>query len=460
MTFFCLLLYVEQAHPYLISFGEKMRLIRVHPLIMLLVLLGSQKASAQDPNWALSGLLGTVTVGQTQWQRLDMQPHIRLGALEAVLDIELFLDETGNIQDLGWDFSTRKKGLESLFRKIYYVQYGHPTDRDSRVYLRLGALESITLGSGLLMRNYRNTQDAPGIKRTGLDLQLQHLFNQHLTIRTIVSDLLDLDGGGPIVGSRVVFHPTQQWDMGVTVVVDTDQLNGLPDSVRNNRPRDAYGSISLDLIYPLISKPSLQIQLYGAIARALNSGGGLGLSGPGLKMDLGGLHIQGEYRWVTGRFQPGHFDALYDLNRATVDSVTSTILTREAALLDQSMQGIFADASLHLGHYLQAGATYQFLTGNGTEAQILEGRAQISPKALAHISKISLAEAYYEKRFNSLDLGTFFDGTADTRFGYRLGISPMPQLTLFSEVEFTYEPDGQGGYLRRRTLNIQSKINF
>jgi hypothetical protein len=194
LTFFCLLLYVEQAHPYLISFGENMRLIRVQPLIMLLVLLGSQKASAQDPNWALSGLLGTVTVGQTQWQRLDMQPHIRLGALEAVLDIELFLDETGNIQDLGWDFSTRKKGLESLFRKIYYVQYGHPTDRDSRVYLRLGALESITLGSGLLMRNYRNTQDAPGIKRTGLDLQLQHLFNQHLTIRTIVSDLLDLDG--------------------------------------------------------------------------------------------------------------------------------------------------------------------------------------------------------------------------------------------------------------------------
>jgi hypothetical protein len=443
-----------------IPFGETMRFISTGPLMILLVLMGSQKTPAQDPNWALSGLLGTVTVGQTQWQRLDMQPHIRLGALDVVLDIELFLDETGNIRDLGWDFTTRRKGLESLFRKIHYVQYGNPTDRDRLVYLRLGALESVTLGSGLLMRNFRNTQDAPGIKRTGLDLQLQHLFGQHLTIRTLVSDLLDIDGGGPIVGSRVVFHPEQQWDIGVTFVVDTDQLSGLPDSVRTNRPRDAFGSVSLDIIYPLISESNLQIQLYGAIARALNDGGGTGLSGPGLEIGIGGLHFQGEYRWITGRFQPSHFDALYDLNRAIIDTPTGVVITREAALLDQSMRGVFADASLTLGPYLQAGATYQYLVGAGPDAKILEGRAQISPDALAHLPKISLAEAYYEKRFNSLDLGTFFDGTPDTRYGYRLGLSPMPGLTLVSDVEFTFEADGQGGYSRRRTLNIQSNINF
>lgn len=437
--------------------------MRVTPLklvICIILLCIPYPISAQTPNWTMSGLLGTVTVGQTQWQRLDMQPHIRMGALEAVLDIELFLDETGNIRDLGWDFSTRRKGLESIFRKIHYVQYGQPTHPDRRLYLRLGSLGSVTLGSGLLMRNYRNTQGSPGIKRTGLDVQFRHLFNRRLTIRTFVSDLLDLDGGGPIVGSRVVFHPAELWDMGVTVVVDTDQLNALPDSVRNNRPRDAYGAVSLDIIYPLISKPNLQVQFYAAIARSLNNDSGTGLSGPGIKIALGDLKIQGEYRWVTGRFQPGHFDALYDLNRAVVDSATGTILTREAALLNQSMQGFFADATLKIGQYLQAGGTYQLLTGNNTDAQILEGRAQLSPNALALVPKVNLAEAYYEKRFNSLNLGGFFDGTSDTRFGYRLGLSPMPQLTLISDVEFTYEPDGQGGYLRRRTLNIQSKINF
>ena len=270
-----------------------MRLTPLKLIIHFILFILPCQISAQTPNWAMSGLLGTVTVGQTQWQRLNMQPHIRLGALEAVLDIELFLDETGNIRDLGWDFSTRRKGLESIFRKIHYVQYGQSTDRDRRLYLRIGALNSITLGSGLLMRNYRNTQDAPGIKRTGLDLQLNHLFDQRFTIRTIVSDLLDIDGGGPIVASRMVFHPAEQWDMGVTIVVDTDQLSALPDSVRNNHPRDAYGSVSLDIIYPLVSKPNLQIQFYGAIARSLNNDSGTGLSGPGLKIALGDLQVQG-----------------------------------------------------------------------------------------------------------------------------------------------------------------------
>lgn len=428
--------------------------------VWICILSCPYNAPAQETQWDLAGLLGTVTVGQTQWQRLNLQPHIRLGALEAVLDLELFLDEQGQIRDLGWDFSTRRNGLKSILRKIHYVQYGHPADRDRHVYFRLGALESVTLGTGLLMRNYRNTLDAPGIKRTGFDLQLTHLFDKRITIRAITNDLLDLEGGGPIVGSRVVFHPAEQWDMGVTVVVDTDQLNALPDSIRNNRPRDAYGTISFDIIYPLISKPNLEVQFYGAIARALNSGGGTGLSGPGLKLVLSSLQIQGEYRWVTGRFQPGHFDALYDLNRAVIDTLTGTITTREASLLNQSMQGIFADATLTLGLYLQAGATYQYLHGSSQDAQILEGRAQLSPNALSKLPKINLAEAYYEKRFTSFDTGGIFAGTPNTRFGYRLGLTPMQQLTLISEVEFTYEPDGLGSYKRRKTLNIQSQINF
>lgn len=437
-----------------------MRLVLCCIVLLQICSFSPSSSHAQEPGLSFSSLLGTVTVGQTQWQRLDLQPHIRMGAFEAVLDLELFLDENGSIRDLGWDFSTRRKGLESLFRKIHYVQYGSPSAPDRRVYFRLGALESVTLGSGLLMRNFRNTQDAPGIKRTGLDLQIRYLFNGRLTMRTIVSDLLDLDGGGPIIGNRLVFHPAPKWDMGITLVMDTDQLNALPDSLRNTRPRDAYGAVSLDIIYPFIYKPNLQVQFYGAIAQSLTSDGGTGLSGPGVKVLMGGLHIQGEYRWVTGKFQPSHFDALYDLNRAVIDSTTGNITTREAAIPNQTMQGIYVDAILQIGQYLQAGATYQYLTGNATDAQILEGRAQLPPKALNLLPKIDLAEAYYEKRFNSTNWSGFFDGTPDTRFGYRIGLSPMPQLTLISEVEFTYEPDGLGNYTRRKTLNIQSQINF
>ena len=107
------------------------------------------RGDAQDGGWDMSGLLGTVTVNNEQWQRLDMQPRFQIGAFEAMFDLELFLDNEGRLRDRGWDFTSRRKGLESVLRKIHYMKYGDPYNRDRRLYVRMGTLESVTLGSGL-----------------------------------------------------------------------------------------------------------------------------------------------------------------------------------------------------------------------------------------------------------------------------------------------------------------------
>ena len=409
----------------------------------------------------LSGLLGTVTVGQEQWQRLDMQPRLRFGALDVVLDLELFLDNEGRIRDRGWDFSSGRKGFESVLRKIHYVRYGDSNDGDRRLYVRVGSLEDVTLGTGLLMRNYRNTHGSPGLKRTGLDLQVRHLFAGRMTMRTVISDLLDLDGGGPVVGARLDFHPAPQWDMGVTVVVDTDQLNGLPDSIRAGRPRDAFGAVSADIVYPFVNGQTVKAKLYTGIARNLDRESGTGLIGPGVIVEVGGgLRLRGEYRWVSGRFQPGHFDALYDVNRANVDPITGTITTREAALQPASMQGVFGEASLTIRSALSASGSYQLLTGDASDAQIVEGRLGLAPELLATLPKVSSAEGYFEKRVQGANLGGLWDGNPDTRFGYTIVFQPVAKVGLVWDVEFTYEPDGVGGFIRQRTLNIQTKLDF
>ena len=230
---------------------------RYKPFLTVVILIGNAMVcpvEAQEKTWDWAALLGSVTVEQTQWQRLDVQPHIRSGNLEAVLDLELFWDETGRLRDRGWDFSTRRKGIESVLRKIYYVRYGDPDNWEQKIYVRLGALESVTLGTGLLMHNYRNTQNEPGIKRTGFDLQLRHLYHKRVSVRAMVSDLLDIEGGGPLVGGHAVFHLSEDWDLGFSVVVDTDQLHALPDSVRAGQSRDVYGAISGDVTYPLIQR--------------------------------------------------------------------------------------------------------------------------------------------------------------------------------------------------------------
>jgi hypothetical protein len=418
----------------------------------------AQETAGHGPSF--SALLGTVTVGEAQWQRLDLQPRFRSGKLEAVFDLELFMDQEGRFRDLGWDFSSRRKGLESLFRKIHTIRYGRVEDPQDRVYVKIGDLSSVTLGQGLIMRDYRNTLGAPGEKRTGLDLQIRGLAGGRLTIRGVVNHLLDLDGGGPVGGGRVQVAPPGPLTVGATVVVDTDQLSGLPDSLRADLDKDPYGAFGVDVSYPLVDGPRARVRLYGEASRALQGpGSGTGLSGPGLQVTLGGLSFQGEYRWIRGHFSPAYFDALYELRRAAVDTA-GAIVTGEAAVTDMTLRGIFGDLRLSMGPLLQAGASYQHLTGRVARDRRLEARASLGSAMLKAIPRVSLVEAYYENhRREDGDRG-FFEASPSMRYGYRFGFEPVGKVSVIWEVEFTYQPDGIGGFERRRLLNLQSLINL
>ncbi len=435
----------------------------VKGLGILLVLTWTTATTADDApvpqGFSLSSLLGTVTVGGAQWQRLDLRPQIRSGAFEAVLDLELFLDETGRFRSLGWNFSSRRQGLESVLRKIGYIQYGDMGHLRRQVYLRVGDLEEVTLAQGMIMWRYRNSLYAPGAKKTGLDLQLRGLGGGRVMVRGIINNFLDLDGGGPVVGGRVVVQPPGPLAVGATVVMDIDQLSGMPDSVRTALDKDCYGAFGVDVAYPLLKAPLAPVTLYGGVSRTLSgtkSGTGLGV--PGVKLTMGRVSLRVEYRWVEGRFTPGHFDALYELNRAVVDSA-GRVVTREAAMADLSMRGIFGDLVLSLGPLLKAQASYQYLSNKDAADRRLEGRASLKPALLQQFRKVSLAEAYYENHHRGAGKGVL-DITSETRFGYRLGLKPVPGLSVIWEVQFTYEPDGTGGLQRRRALNLQSLISL
>lgn len=431
--------------------------------IWLVFVWAGQAAAVDVPGGAfsMSGLLGMVTVNGSQWQRMDLQPRIRSGPFEAVLDLELFVDAEGRFRDLGWDFSSRRKGLESVLRKIHYIRYGKPNDRRHRVYLRVGDLDVVTLGQGMIMRRYRNTLDAPGVKKTGLDLQIQGLSGGRVMARGVVSSFLDWDGGGPVVGGRIAYRTRVGLELGATVAADLDQLSALPDSVRAGAGRDRYGIFGVDAVYPLMQGPVARVSFYGGVSRTAMTGqAGTGLNGPGVLVTAGGLRVQVEYRWVEGRFRPGYFNALYDLNRAAVDPGTGAIVPRESTVADLSMQGVFGDAELSLGPLLKASASYQHLTGDGNEDRRLEGRASLMPALLKRLHKVAMAEAYYEHWLRGPKGFDFFEPTLDTRYGYRVGFDAVSKVSIVWEVEYTYRPDGAGGVKRQRIFNLQSLINL
>lgn len=226
------------------------------PALLISALLAANLVAAQDtPGGArygsgerskmgsqYSASMGSVTVGDRQVYRLALRPEIPLGKVAMAFDVELFIGDDGSFESRGWSFDTTAETFDTFLRKIYYVRYGMPGDG---VFVRVGALDQVTLGYGLIMDRYRNTLDYPGIKNTGIRFQLERLGGSQFGVEGMVNNLQDLEGGGALVGLRVFNQIARRVQVGVTYVVDLDQYSGLLDRDGDGYP-DAVDAFPRD----------------------------------------------------------------------------------------------------------------------------------------------------------------------------------------------------------------------
>ncbi len=196
----------------------------------------------------LSGSMGSTTIGQEQFYRISMRPDIPIGHWGVALDIELFIDSDGGLSAKGWKFGSSTEALDSFLRKIYYVRYGHPTDP---TYVKMGALEDVRLGYGLIMSDYRNTLQYPGIKKTGIQFRSEKIAGTPVGIEGMINNIQDIGEGGALIGLRAFMRTASNIEMGLTYVVDLDQYSGLLDGDGDGIPDavDAFpsnGNLALD----------------------------------------------------------------------------------------------------------------------------------------------------------------------------------------------------------------------
>jgi len=420
----------------------------------------------------LSGLFGTVTVDGAQWQRMVLRPRFVAGNFDAAFDVELFIDEKGRFRKRGWSFDTPTDGFESVLRKIYYVQYGHLDRREDPVYVRVGALENVTLGYGLIMSDYRNTLEEPGIKKTGLDVSVRDMSPWNVGVRAVVNDVLDLSRGGGVFGVRVsarpVFHPDEtgegRLEMGLSFVSDTDQYEGLRSlNLPARPPGDALSMAGVDAAYPIWDRERVRLTLYGQYARIVDRNGvrGEGFGAPGLQLVLGPLHAQAEYRRFSHQFRPQYFDDLYEKSRARYDEARRVFIPKTATLTDTAMTGLYGNASMSLGPLLTASASYQYLSGQGSASnQRFIARAALSPPLLNRIPYLGQASAYYEKYNIDTRQAGFFKGTLDTFYGYIVGIDIAKDVAVIWDTRYTFALGPTGGLQRNKVLNIQAMTHF
>ena len=192
--------------------------------VLISFLLGQNSI---DPTYMAS--FGSVTINGELYNQLSFRPEFSTDKIGIGFDIYLYFDEEGKLYTEDWNFSSTSASIKTIVDKVYYFRYGQPFDD---LYFRIGALPDVTLGQGILIKNYANNIDYPQIRRAGFDLRYQM---SGFKFQFIHSDLKEIKKPG-LIGFRAVLPIVDNFDIGFSIASDFNQYNGLVDSDGDNFP--------------------------------------------------------------------------------------------------------------------------------------------------------------------------------------------------------------------------------
>ena len=133
---------------------------------IILIFFSANLIKAQNDK-SVQGAFGAVTIDGKIWNQLALRPILPFGKLSIALDLVFYIDQDGNIHKDEWDFSSGEKVKNTLIDKIYYIKYGN---RYGENYFKVGALDHVTMGYGILISNYTNTLLYPQVRKVGMEI--------------------------------------------------------------------------------------------------------------------------------------------------------------------------------------------------------------------------------------------------------------------------------------------------
>ncbi|HUX12189.1 MAG TPA: FecR family protein [Spirochaetia bacterium] len=344
----------------------------------------------------LSLEIGGVTIDGVTYSKLVLGPHFQIGKLKAALYLPIIYSSNvldpadwyrpngNNEWSFGSDQSTFIAGaqdfLTDLMLKINYVEWGNQRDP---FFFKIGNLNDMTLGHGLLVRNFANNADFPAVRRTGLNLGLDF---KSVGFETVVNDLANPE----IFGGRFYMRPLGKsfpLALGLSAVTDLSPASEVPTLPAGTSPSvaQAYAdavtanplflTIGADLDFPLAESDRLSAILFADVAGLFpylrNSVAGLstGLhSDAVLYVDPAGKHslrnyaastgVLGnvlalnyrlEYRIYNGVIHPDFFDTVYERLRGQYAADVMTYLENPTdSTYNQVTMGIYGEAGFTL----------------------------------------------------------------------------------------------------------------
>jgi hypothetical protein len=438
---------------------------------------------------------GSVSINGTNYAKAVIQPEFDLGKVKFGLYLPIiYTSDLFNPSDWyhpngndEWSFGTDKgwkdhplaaawDATSDLVLKFKYFELGE--QYKDNFFIKLGNLEDMTLGHGLIMRNYANDSEFPAIRRVGLNLGLGFGEKSKLGLEAIANDLADPE----IFGGRVFFKPFSGFALafGASGVLDINPTAGLSAATVSSIGDPMMLGAGLDLELPIIKADALNILAFADVAaeteylrEASTVGSG---HAPGLAYDLiysnGTLSNWGaaagflgnvlfidyrlEFRYFTGMFQPSLFGSSYDTSRAEVAVKYASFIGGTAAIdRDSVVMGVYGEGGFSLLKdklSLKFGYMWPWAPGQTMAWQLANAPDEFHAKVVVKKGLIPIYDVsgaiFYDKRglASSISDGTFSFFDANTSFGGELDL-PVPKApglniaVIFSAVP-ERNPDG------------------
>jgi hypothetical protein len=435
----------------------------------------------------------TVTIDGQTWTLLNLFPEIGIGPFAAAFDIQLYLDAKGT-PDLsrGWNFSTFANGVDSILTKIYYLRW---STRDAVVngkapfYLKVGALDSVTIGYGIIMDRFTNTLNYPAVKEVGVDTAIGNLGPMRFGLRTMVNNFSDIAQGGPITGGRLFFYPFGPFQIGISGVADLNQYSQLTDSDGDGYPdaidkapddanvfnkddfnmagkHDVFSVVGADVGVTLFTILSLYSQFatnYDPVEyndTVKNAGWG---SASGVGLSIAWLDAKLEYRVAQDRFLFGFFDFAYANNRVKLISNDQAV-TKENTISDGFKNGLYGRLTFKINDVVDIVMGYHHLNISGSSDGInydagYEGRLKAGKRLMKVAPMIGGMEAFILRKQIS-DYSTFFEAHPELVWGVSTTLTPTKGFGFQVRYQIGYQYNENGDLTEDRQINIGATSLF
>ncbi len=410
----------------------------------------------------LGGGMGVTWIDNKPYYSFHLFPEIAFANMGVGLDLKLEMDPSGKLRSENFNEFTDYLSI------IRYFRYGYKNDP---LYFRAGALDYATLGHGSLMYQYNNSPSYD-TRKIGLEFDID--FNT-FGFETVYGNFLQAG----VFGFRGYLRPLQlssardipilgNLELGVSVVSDFNENAGIiaanydrtSENLTIQQDDGAITAIGFDVGLPVIRTDLVDLDLYLDYAKFLDFGSGvstgfiLGFNGLGL-VDI---KARFERRFNNDNYIPSYFNALYEIDRFSIDPTSGDVLTKAQILKNTTSigDGYYGGLLISIVNTFKIYGSYERLDDFPTSG-VLHLSTDVSPAGFPFVLR-----GGYDK-VNLKNEGEIFKLDDRSYLFAEFGYKPLPYIIVSMVYNWTFTPvrDGNDEILRYEPQEkVEPRISF